>query len=87
MRLKLGMLLAFIRPFKVLLLDEPTSALDPESGLLLERKLLDLRERGKAVILTSHDPDMAAHLGAKRWRMESGLLVDKDDRVNSQLSR
>jgi ATPase subunit of ABC transporter with duplicated ATPase domains len=36
MRLKLGLALALIRPFDVLLLDEPTSALDVEGvGLLI----------------------------------------------------
>src|SRR5512143_1988990 len=39
MRLKLGQLIAFIRPFKVLLLDEPTSALDAESANLLAERL------------------------------------------------
>ena len=78
-RLKLGLLLAFIRPFKVLLLDEPTSALDRESGLLLERKLLDLRDLGTAVLLTSHDADLASHLGAARWRMEGGLLSEEEE--------
>ena len=79
MRLKLGLLMAFIRPFKVLLLDEPTSALDVESGRLLERKLLDLRAEGKAMVITSHDPEMAGRLDAARWRMEHGMLMNEAD--------
>lgn len=79
MRLKLGLLLAFIRPFQVLLLDEPTSALDADSTRLLERKLLDLRAEGKAMIITSHDPTLAGRLDAARWRMQHGLLVNEDD--------
>ena len=81
MRLKLGLLLAFIRPFKVLLLDEPTSALDVESGRLLERKLLDLRAEGKATVITSHDSEIAERLDAARWHMEHGILMGEDEIV------
>jgi len=84
MRLKLGLLLAFIRPFKVLLLDEPTSALDVESGRLLERKLLDLRAEGVAMVITSHDPEMAGRLDAARWRMEHGMLMNAEDGEDAQ---
>jgi ABC-2 type transport system ATP-binding protein len=74
MRLKLGISLALIRPFKVLVLDEPTSALDPEStGLLLEQ-LIILRDFGCAILLTSHDLSLVETLGAKSWQMDRGKL-------------
>ena len=79
MRLKLGLLLAFIRPFSVLLLDEPTSALDAESSALLRRKLLDLRRDGAAVLLSSHEPNLAEELGAARWHMRAGMLSNLDE--------
>ena len=74
MRLKLGLALAFIRPLKVLLLDEPTSALDAEGAALLKARLLDLRDRGAAILLSSHDPQVAEELGARRWSMRQGHL-------------
>jgi ABC-2 type transport system ATP-binding protein len=74
MRLKLGLCLAFIRPFKVLLLDEPTSALDPESVGLLHEKLLMVRNDGCAILITSHDLSMVEVLNGTRWRMEGGHL-------------
>jgi ABC-2 type transport system ATP-binding protein len=74
MRLKLGISLALIRPFKVLLMDEPTSALDPESVELLLGKLLTIRNNGCAILLTSHDLNMVEALMGKRWRMELGQL-------------
>jgi ABC-2 type transport system ATP-binding protein len=83
MRLKLGLLMAFIRPFSVLLLDEPTSALDLESIHLLKHKLLDLRDAGAAVLFSSHDPDLAVALGAARWRMEQGVLSSDGDEEES----
>lgn len=74
MRLKLGLLLAFIRPFRVLLLDEPTSALDRESVDVLCGKLMQLRAEGVAVLLTTHDPGLAEILDANTWRMRDGQV-------------
>ena len=74
MRLKLGIALALIRPFKVLIMDEPTSALDAEStGVLLE-KMISLRDMGCAILLTSHDLSLMEAVSAKRWRMDRGQL-------------
>jgi ABC-2 type transport system ATP-binding protein len=75
MRLKLGLALALIRPFDVLLLDEPTSALDEESVELLASLLQDLRETGRAVLLTTHDPDFVRRIDARVWRMADGTLT------------
>lgn len=75
MRLKLGISLALIRPFKVLIMDEPTSALDPESVTILLEKLTTLSENGCAILLTSHDLSIIDALGGKRWRMERGDVV------------
>jgi len=74
MRLKLGISLALIRPFKLLLMDEPTSALDPEGVSLLGEKLVTIRDNGCAVLLTTHDLNMVEALKGRRWRMERGQL-------------
>ncbi len=74
MRLKLGIALALLRPFQVLLMDEPTSALDPDSVDLFLDKLLALRDSGKAILLTSHDLRLVERLGGKTWQMEQGWL-------------
>ena len=76
MRLKLGMLLALIRPFKVLLLDEPTSALDPESAALLAQKLRWLRQDGAAVLLSTHSPELAEQLADRSLHMAGGQIVE-----------
>ena len=75
MRLKLGLALAMIRPFDVLILDEPTSALDVESVELLGRQLLDLRAAGKSILLSTHDPDFVRRIDATTWRMSDGTLT------------
>ncbi len=74
MRLKLGLLLALIRPLSVLLMDEPASALDPEGVLLLKDYLLKLRDQGAAILISSHNPQLAEDLQARRWTMAQGQL-------------
>ena len=75
MSLKLGVLFALIRPFQVLLLDEPTSAMDWESNQLLTRRLRDLRAKGAAILLTTHDPELKHGLADRVLRMENGRLT------------
>jgi ABC-2 type transport system ATP-binding protein len=43
----------------VVLLDEPTSGLDPQSARLVRDMVLDLRSRGHAVIISTHNLDEA----------------------------
>jgi ABC-2 type transport system ATP-binding protein len=74
MSLKLGLLFALIRPFKVLLLDEPTSALDSESCRLLVQRLVILRDRGAAILLSTHDPDLKHGLADKVYHLLNGKI-------------
>ena len=76
MRLKLGLLVAFIRPFKVLLLDEPTSALDVESVDILVQRLKELRQSGASILLSSHDPNIAEDLADRTLRIQNGHVED-----------
>ncbi len=74
MSLKLGLVLALIRPFKVLLLDEPTSALDSESAQGLIERLLDLRQGGTAILLSTHNSEHASKLADHLYHLENGKL-------------
>ena len=74
MRLKLGLLVALIRPFQVLLLDEPTSALDSESTALLLGLLGTLRSQGVGILFSTHNPDIAQGLADRHLVMQSGQL-------------
>jgi ABC-2 type transport system ATP-binding protein len=75
MSLKLGVLFALVRPFKVLLLDEPTSAMDAESSQLLLHHLRELRQQGTAILLSTHDPDLKLGLADRVYRMQTGCLT------------
>jgi ABC-2 type transport system ATP-binding protein len=74
MRLKLGLLIALIRPFKVLLLDEPTSALDTESIRFLVERLKELRRQGASILLSSHDPNISKNLADRTLRIQNGYV-------------
>jgi len=74
MSLKLGLVLALIRPFRVLLLDEPTSAMDHESKMQLVRHLSTLRETGAGILLSTHDLSLKNGLADKVWFMKEGHL-------------
>lgn len=74
MRLKLGLALALIRPFDVMLLDEPTSALDVEGVDLLINELRLLREQDVAILLSTHDPSIISKLGDRRLVINHGVI-------------
>ncbi len=74
MRLKLGLLMALIRPFKVLLLDEPTSALDSESTTLLLARLDALRTQGVGILFSTHNPEIAHSIADRHLGLHSGQL-------------
>lgn len=74
MRLKLGLALALIRPFDVILLDEPTSALDVDSARLLIGELQALRDQGATVLLSTHDPALIAMAWDRRLAIHHGVV-------------
>jgi ABC-2 type transport system ATP-binding protein len=74
MSLKLGVLLALIRPFKVLLLDEPTSALDAESSKLFIQRLSDLRQQGASILLSTHDSNLKKGFADRVFFLREGHL-------------
>ena len=74
MRLKLGLLMALIRPFKVLLLDEPTSALDADSTALLLARLDSLRAQGVSILFSTHNPEIAHSRADRCLELHNGQL-------------
>ncbi len=59
----------------VLLLDEPFTGLDPRSAERLASRLRDLRERGRTVVLVSHDLARAAELADRAVVLQRGRVT------------
>lgn len=83
MRQKTAIALAFLRKTPVLLLDEPTSGLDPAASADFHALLGDMKARGVAVLMVTHDvlgaADSADAIGlidngrlAREWRSGVG---------------
>src|SRR5687767_6877290 len=53
-RQKVNAVLAFLFRPDLLILDEPTSGLDPVSSAILKDKIVEARDAGRTVIVTSH---------------------------------
>ncbi len=76
MRLKLGLAMAFIRPFDVLLLDEPTSALDVESADFFIGLLRSFRDQGKTILLSTHDQRLIETLSDRQFYIANGIIKE-----------
>jgi putative ABC transport system ATP-binding protein len=68
----------------LVLADEPTGALDSASGAGVMRLLAELNRAGTAVLVITHDRDIAAGL-PRRVEMRDGCVVD-DSRVGADLA-
>jgi len=66
---------ALVREPMLLLADEPTGALDSTSGEGVVQLLLGLHRRGTAVVVITHDRDLAARFD-RQASMRDGKLVD-----------
>jgi len=78
-RQKVGVVQAFMHEPELLVLDEPTSGLDP----LLQREMLDLileaRERGATVFMSSHVLSEVEDVTDRVAIIRAGKIVDVDD--------
>lgn len=60
---------------EVLILDEPTTWLDPFHQESLKKLLLDLKKRGKTVILSTHDLSFASELDGEYIFLKDGKIA------------
>jgi ABC-2 type transport system ATP-binding protein len=62
----------------VLILDEPTTGLDPQSRLFLWDKMIELRDRGTTLMLTTHDMLEADRLCHRIAIVDHGKVIALD---------
>ena len=75
MRQKVGLAIAFAKGADILLLDEPLSGLDPKAANEFGSRLSELRERGCAVLMATHDIFRAKEIADRIGIMKAGRLV------------
>ncbi len=77
MRQKVAIAVALLRHVPVLLLDEPTSGLDPRATGDFGRLIADVRDRGAAVLIVTHDLLSAAEIADRIGFLDAGRIVDE----------
>ena len=79
MRQKVGIAIAAAREADALLLDEPMSGLDPAAANDFCTLLSSFKDRGKAILMATHDIFRARLVGTRIGIMKGGRLVDLID--------
>lgn len=79
MRQRLGIVQALMEDPEIILLDEPTNALDNDGVVVLHNILKDLKNRGKTIILSSHNKEDIDLLCDEVLEMENGKLKIQDE--------
>jgi ABC-2 type transport system ATP-binding protein len=77
-RQRLALALALVNDPAVIFLDEPTTGLDPQSRRMLWDTIARLRERGKAIVLTTHFMDEAQALCDRIAIIDHGQIIAQD---------
>lgn len=67
---------ALINDPDILFLDEPTGNLDVQTGKWVYKYLQDLNEKGKTIVMVTHDI-YAASISKKVWILSSGMIKDE----------
>ena len=75
MRQKVAIAVALLRRVPVLLLDEPTSGLDPRATADFNQLLVQVRARGTAVLMVTHDLLSAADVADSIAFLEAGRVA------------
>ncbi|QFY41742.1 ABC transporter ATP-binding protein [Candidatus Methylospira mobilis] len=79
MRQKVGLAIADAKQAKVMLLDEPTSGLDPSAANDFAQRIRNAANRGRAVLLATHDLFNARQVADRIGIMKAGRLVEEFD--------
>jgi ABC-2 type transport system ATP-binding protein len=73
---RLAVALALINDPELIFLDEPTTGLDPQARRALWEIILDLKERGKSILLTTHYMEEAEYLCDRVAILDYGKIIE-----------
>ena len=72
---RLNFCLALLHEPPILILDEPTSGLDPISVNLVRKQILQLKNKGKTILITTHDMQEAQNICDRILIMNKGKII------------
>lgn len=81
MRQKLGIAICMIKDAPALIMDEPMSGLDPKAAAELVETLQELRDAGKAILMSTHDVFRAKEMADVVGIMKEGRKVMERSRA------
>ncbi|MCH9708118.1 MAG: ABC transporter ATP-binding protein [Actinomycetia bacterium] len=87
MQMRLTFARALINDPELLFLDEPTSGLDPVNARTVKDMILDLKERGRTIFLTTHDMATADELCDRVAFVVDGRIVALDKPAELKIAR
>jgi len=90
MRQKLGIAICMLKDTPALILDEPMSGLDPQASAEVMEILMELRDNGKAILMSTHDIFRAKEMADRVGIMKEGRKVierTRDDLQYENLER
>jgi lipooligosaccharide transport system ATP-binding protein len=77
MKRRLTIARALVNAPELVVLDEPTTGLDPQARHVIWGRLLELRERGTTLLLTTHYMEEAERLCDELVIMDHGQILDR----------
>lgn len=77
MRARLCLARVFLHTPRIIFLDEPTSGLDPQTARQIRRIILEKKESGCTVFLTTHNMEEAAALCDEVALLNEGVIVER----------
>jgi ABC-2 type transport system ATP-binding protein len=80
MRQRLGIAIAILKQAELIVLDEPTSGLDPKGGFEFLQIVKQLRQEGRAILMSSHDIFRAREIADSVGIMRNGAMLELIDR-------
>jgi ABC-2 type transport system ATP-binding protein len=89
MKQRLILAMALINDPQLLFLDEPTSGLDVQSSILIREMLLKLREKGKTILLTTHNLEEANKLCERIAIIKNGKIsaIDTPENLKKMIKK
>ncbi|GFN35559.1 ABC transporter ATP-binding protein [Tepidimicrobium xylanilyticum] len=82
MKQRVALAKALIADPEILILDEPTSGLDPQSARNLRELILEIKEEGRTILLTTHYMEEADQLSDRIAIIDHGQIIAMDTPYN-----